>query len=69
MWKAVCVTVSVAALSTLSACVVAPVDHRPPPRAYHDEDRDGIPDRSDRDRDGDRVPNRYDRRPDNPYRY
>jgi hypothetical protein len=69
MWKAVCVAVGVAALSTLSACVVAPVDHRLPPRAYHDEDRDGIPDRDDRDRDGDRVPNRYDRRPDNPYRY
>jgi hypothetical protein len=28
----------------------------PPPRAYRDSDRDG-------------VPNRYDRRPNNPYRY
>ena len=58
MWKTICVALGVAAVTSLSACVVAPADNRPPPRAYHD-----------RDRDGDRVPNRYDRRPDNPYRY
>ena len=68
MWKTLCVVAaSVAALTSLSACVVAPPD-RHPPRAVHDEDRDGIPNRYDRDRDGDGVPNRYDRRPDNPYR-
>jgi hypothetical protein len=69
MWKSFSLVVAVAMLTSLSACVVAPVDHRPPPRVYHDEDRDGTPNRYDRDRDGDRVPNRYDRRPDNPYRY
>jgi hypothetical protein len=37
--------------------------------AFHDRDRDGIPNRYDRDRDGDGVPNRYDRAPDNPYRH
>jgi hypothetical protein len=68
MLKSLCVVVGVAALTSLSACVVAPVDDRRPPRAVHDEDRDGIPNRVDRDRDGDGVPNRYDRRPDNPYR-
>ena len=56
-----------AALTSLSACVVAPERHQP--RVMHDEDRDGVPDRYDRDRDGDGVPNRRDRRPDNPYRY
>jgi hypothetical protein len=69
MWKkTLCVAAAVAAVTSLSACVVAPVDHRPPPRAVHDQDRDGVPNRYDRDRDGDGVPNRYDRRPDNPYR-
>ena len=68
MWKTLCVVVaSVAALTSLSACVGAPHDLHPP-RAVHDEDRDGVPNRYDRDRDGDGVPNRYDRRPDNPYR-
>jgi hypothetical protein len=67
--KAACVSASVvAALTGLSACVVAPERH-PHMRVMHDEDRDGVPNRYDRDRDGDGVPNRYDRRPDNPYRY
>jgi hypothetical protein len=69
MWKSLRVWAAVAALASLSACVVAPVDYRQPPRVYHDQDRDGTSNRYDRDRDGDRVPNRYDRRPDNPYRY
>ena len=69
MLRTICVTASVvAALTSLSACVVAPA-RNPPPRVMHDEDRDGVPNRYDRDRDGDGVPNRYDRRPDNPYRY
>jgi hypothetical protein len=68
MLRTICVTASVvAALTSLSACVVAPERH--PPRVMHDEDRDGVPNRYDRDRDGDGVPNRHDRRPDNPYRY
>jgi hypothetical protein len=67
MWKTLCVVLGVVALTSLSACVVAPVDHRP--HTYRDSDRDGVPNRYDRDRDGDGVPNRYDRRPDNPYRY
>ena len=61
------IALGAAALTTLSACVVAP----PPansPRYVHDRDRDGVPNRHDRDRDGDGVPNRSDRRPDNPYR-
>ena len=61
------IALGVAAVTTLSACVVVPVPGGPP-RHLHDRDRDGVPDRYDRDRDGDRVPNRYDRRPDNPYR-
>lgn len=71
MWKsprilALC-TAGTLALSTLSACVVAPVPVAPV-RAVHDEDRDGVPNGVDRDRDGDGVRNRADRRPDNPYR-
>jgi hypothetical protein len=62
------VALGAVALTSLSACVVAPVDHRSP-HTYRDMDRDGVPNRYDRDRDGDGVPNRYDRRPDNPYRY
>ena len=70
MFKRFClIALSAAALTTLSACVVAP------PRAnlyVHDRDHDGVPNRYDRDRnrdrDGDSAPNRYDRRPDNPYR-
>ena len=68
MFKRLCViALSAAALTALSACVVAP----PPAnsqRYVHDRDNDGIPNRHDRDRDGDGVPNRSDRRPDNPYR-
>jgi hypothetical protein len=58
------IALSAVALTTLSACVVAPA-HRP---GYaHDGDRDGVPTRYDRDRDNDGVPNRYDRRPYTPY--
>jgi hypothetical protein len=61
------IAVSAAALTTLSACVVAPARSNSP--AYvHDRDHDGVANRYDRDRDGDGVPNRYDRRPDDPYR-
>ena len=69
MFKCLClITLSAAALTTLSACVVVPL-HANSPRYVHDRDRDGVPNRYDRDRDGDGVPNRYDRRPDNPYRH
>jgi hypothetical protein len=68
MLKALCVVAaSLTALTSLSGCVVAPVDHHRP-RVMYDADRDGVPNRYDRDRDGDGVPNRYDRRPDDPYR-
>ena len=43
-------------------------EHANSPRYFHDQDRDGVPNRYDRDRDGDGVPNRYDRRPDDRYR-
>jgi hypothetical protein len=65
MLKRLCIiTVSAVALTSLSACVVAPA---PGPRYIHDGDRDGVPNRYDRDRDNDGVPNRYDRRPYTPY--
>ncbi|VTU27596.1 MULTISPECIES: thrombospondin type 3 repeat-containing protein [unclassified Variovorax] len=57
------------ASATLAGCIAVPYDNgRPPPRAYGDRDRDGVPNRSDRDRDNDGVPNRYDRAPNNPNR-
>jgi hypothetical protein len=68
MQRAVMLLAALCGLSALGGCVgyvpVAVPVHgghegrydSPPPRAYHD-------------RDGDGVPNRYDRRPDNPYRY
>ncbi|WP_443083341.1 thrombospondin type 3 repeat-containing protein [Variovorax sp. IB41] len=61
-------TIVLAASAALAGCVVAPYDNNPPPRAYRDRDRDGVPNRADRDRDGDGVPNRYDRAPNNPNR-
>jgi hypothetical protein len=68
MWKKlILVAASAVTLANLSACIVAP-PAQPAPRAYHDRDHDGVPNRRDRDRDGDGVPNRYDARPDNPYR-
>ena len=68
MFKRLClIALSATALTTLSACVVAP-PYASSPRYVHDRDNDGVPNRYDRDRDGDGVPNRYDRRPDNPYR-
>jgi hypothetical protein len=62
--------VLLAASATLTGCVVAPYDNRPPPPrpGYGDRDRDGVPNRYDRDRDGDGVPNRYDSRPGDPRR-
>ena len=66
MFKRLClIALSAVALSTLSACVVAPAAR---PGYVHDRDRDGLPNQYDRDRDNDGVTNRYDRRPDNPYR-
>jgi len=68
MFKRLClIALSAVALTTLSACVVAP-PYAHSPRYGHDRDHDGVPNRYDRDRDGDGTPNRYDRRPDNPYR-
>lgn len=69
--KTLAILVCVAAVGSLSACVVVPVDdgrNYPSHRQGRDRDRDGIPDRVDPDRDGDGVPNRVDRRPDNPRR-
>lgn len=64
MLKRLCmIAISGLALTTLSACVVAPSR----PGYVHDGDRDGVPTRYDRDRDNDGVPNRYDRRPYTPY--
>ncbi|TFZ07808.1 hypothetical protein [Ramlibacter humi] len=56
---------AVCGATALTGCVIAPVEpvavrggyyHSPPPRAWRDNDGDG-------------VPNRYDRRPNDPYRY
>jgi len=65
MFKRLClIALTGAALSTLSACVVAPAHQ---PGYVHDRDADGVPNRYDRDRDNDGVRNRYDRAPNNPY--
>lgn len=66
MFKRLCiVALSAFALSSLTACVVAPAHG---PGYVHDRDGDGVPNRYDRDRDNDGVPNGYDRQPGNPYR-
>ncbi|MES2415709.1 MAG: hypothetical protein V4614_18095 [Pseudomonadota bacterium] len=64
MRKIAVLLASLAGVAVLSGCVAYPVGYdngphyrqAPPPGAYRDRDRDG-------------VPNRYDRRPSNPHRY
>jgi hypothetical protein len=66
MLKRLClIAMTGVALTSLSACVVAPAPHQP--GYMYDRDRDGVPNRYDRDRDNDGVRNRNDARPYNPY--